>query len=122
MLEFPVAMFNPGSDLTPLSENIHRVVEGLTQWQPATTEKGITPPPPKVSLSGRDDADALARMNLLFLKNRWGDGLPLVAPTQENVDSILKGTDSPRDRVIGKILPRGGVATVEALAVCLAMA
>jgi len=45
LLEFPVTMFDPGSDLTPLKENIDKVVEGLTKWQPAVKAKGISPPP-----------------------------------------------------------------------------
>lgn len=122
LLEFPVTMFDPGSDLTPLKENIDKVVEGLTQWQPAVKTKGISPPPPMVKVRGRDYADAVAQMNLLFLKNRWGDGLPIVPPTKARVNWILRGTDLPRDNIVGKILPRGGIATVEGMAVCLAMA
>ena len=43
-------------------------------------------------------------MNLLFLRNQWGDGLPVVPATKERVDWILTGTDLPRDKVIGEIL------------------
>ena len=54
--------------------------------------------------------------------NMWGDGLPLNAPTGARVDWILKGTDLPSDHVVGKVMPRGGIATVETIAVSLAMA
>jgi hypothetical protein len=43
-------------------------------------------------------------------------------PTKERVDWILRGSAVPRTTVMGKMPPRGGVATVEACAVALAMA
>ena len=116
VLEFPVVMFDPGSDLTPLKENIDKVVYGLTQWEPSTKSKGIKYPP-HVIVAGRDYEDAMTNMNRLFLKNLWGDGLPILPATKERVDWIMKGTDLSRDKAIGKILPRGGIATVEALTV-----
>ena len=42
-------------------------------------------------------------------------------PTEERVKWILSGTALSPDTVIGKILPRGRIATVETLAVNLAM-
>ena len=54
--------------------------------------------------------------------NRWGDGLPLWPATRERVDWVLRGSDLPREHLLGKFPPRGGLATVEACAVALAMA
>lgn len=121
--EFPMEMFLPNSDLTPINENIDKIIYGLTKWEPEITEKGVYAPP-KITVTGNDYEEALANANLLFLKNLWADGLPIVPPTEEIVDWILTGTDLPRDTVMGegKILPRGGIATVEAVAVSLAMA
>ena len=121
VMEFPLEMFLPGSDLSPLEKNIDRVVYGLTRWEPQTYKvKGIVSPP-KVTVEGKDYEDAVAKMNFLFLRNLWSDGLPIQPPTKERVNWILKGTDLPRETVIGKILPRGGIATMEMLAVSLAM-
>ena len=61
-------------------------------------------------------------MNRQFLMNNWGDGLPLYAPTSERVDWIAKGTDLSPETLIGKVMPRGGIATVETIAISLAMA
>ena len=121
--EFPMDMFVPGSDLTPLAENIDKVVYGLTKWEPEIKELGVITPP-KVTVEGKDYAEAYANANLLFLKNMWGDGLSLLPATEENVNWILTGTDLSPDTIVGEgnILPRGGVTTVESLAVCLAMA
>ena len=37
-------------------------------------------------------------MNQLFLRNTWGDGLPVNPPTGEQVEWILKGAELPRDQ------------------------
>ncbi len=121
--EFPVEMFLQSSNLTPINENIDKIVYGLTKWQPKINAKGVYPAK-KVTVAGKDTQDAVANMNLLFLKNNWSDALPLLPATDERVNWLLTGTDLPRDTVVGagKILPRGGIATVESLAVSLAMA
>ena len=120
MYEFPMEMFVSGSDLTPLKENIDKVIYGLTQWKPKIAKKGVYYPE-MVTVKGKDYKDAVNQMNTLFLMNMWSDGLPIVPPTKEQVDWILTGTDLSRDTVVGegKILTRGGISTVEALAVNL---
>ncbi|MBI2908063.1 MAG: hypothetical protein HYX92_10465 [Chloroflexi bacterium] len=118
--EFPTRMFLPGSDLTPLKENIDKIIEGLTRWEPSNRQRVYTPP--KARVTGKDYREAVANMNNLFLRNNWSDGLPLVPATRETIDWILTGTDLPRDQVVAKILPRGGIATVELIAATLAMA
>lgn len=119
--EFPLEMFDPVSDLTPIKENIDKIVYGLTKWEPKVKEKGVYPAE-KVTVTGKDYDEAVANMNNLFLKNMWGDGLPILPPTEERVNWILTGTDLPRDKVIGKVVPRGGIVTPQTLAVNLAMA
>lgn len=78
--------------------------------------------PGRLMVGGKDYEEATANMHNLFLRNLWSDGLPLLPPTEERVKWILTGTDLSPDTVLGKILPRGGIATVEMLAVSLAMA
>jgi len=119
--EFPIEMFDSGSDLTPINENIDKIVYGLTKWEPKVKEKGVFTPP-KATVQGKDYEEAVANMNLLLLKNMWGDGLPILPATEERVNWILTGTDLSPDTEIGRILPRGGIGTVNALAVALAMA
>lgn len=122
--EFPIPMFFSNSDLSPINENIDKIVYGLTKWQPKITAKGVYPAK-KVTVTGTDYQGAVTNMSNLFLKNMWGDGLPITPATEERVNWILTGTDLPRDTTVGaggRILPRGGISTVEALAVCLAMA
>jgi hypothetical protein len=120
--EFPIDMFLAGSDLTPIRENIDKIVYGLTKWEPKFKAKGVFYPAERITVQGKDYQEALANMNLLFLRNLWSDGLPVLPATEERVNWLLTGTDLPRDTLIGKLLPRGGIATPETLAVALAMA
>lgn len=119
--EFPNEMFDAGSDLTPLQENADKIVYGLTKWEPKIKAEGIYKADQKVTVQGTNYEEALANLNALFLKNLWGDGLTVLPATEERVNWILTGTDLPRDQVIGTILPRGGIATVEDAAIALAM-
>ncbi|MBI2958327.1 MAG: hypothetical protein HYY32_05730, partial [Chloroflexi bacterium] len=120
LYEFPLDMFVPGSDLTPLEKNIDKLIDGLTGWQPRVTGRAAEAPP-RVNIEGKDYDDAVTKMNLAFLRNKWGDGLPIVPATEERVNWLLTGTDLSRDTVVGVIPPIARVATVESLAVSLAM-
>jgi hypothetical protein len=120
LIEFPVEMFLPDSDLSPLQDHIDKIIYGLTKWQPVMKERKREVPE-RITVEGKDYEEAMARMNDLFLSNLWSDGLPLFPPTEDRVKWILSGTALSPDRVIGKILPRGRIATVETLAVNLAM-
>ena len=118
--EFPTEMFLPGSDLTPLKLNMDEIIDELTKWQPS--QKGrVIHKPAIITFEGRDYFDALAKLNTDFLKSKWGDGLPVLPATEEYVKWLLIGTDLSRDTVLGKIPPTGRIATVESLAVSLAM-
>ena len=121
MVIFPIAPFLVGSDIAPVRDSFDRFIDGLIKWQPRATETGPRQPP-KLRVEANGYEAALDKMNRQFLMNAWGDGLPLFAPNEERVDWILKGTEQPREQVIGKVMPRGGILTVEAAAVSLAMA
>src|ERR1051325_268668 len=47
----------------------------------------------------------------------WGDGLPVVPPTEERVQAMLDTTRLPPAHVVAVIEPRRGEATVEKIAV-----
>ena len=118
---FPLKMFLPGSDLSPIEQNIDKVIHGLTRWQPQRTKKA-TVVPAAITVEGRDCADALDRLNALFIRNLWSDGLPILPPTEQRVSWLMTGTGLPRQKVLGKVLPRGGIATLETIATAAAMA
>jgi hypothetical protein len=121
MVTFPIDAFLVGSDLTPIRERLDDFMDGLVSWEAKAKHTGIQQPS-MIEVEAHGYEAVLDTMNRQFLTNTWGDGLPLNAPTEERVAWILKGTDRPCDQVIGKVLPQGGIATVETLAVSLAMA
>jgi hypothetical protein len=119
MVTFPIDLFLPGSDLESLSDRRREFYDGLTSWSAELRNDSVRP---MITVEGVDYQDALSKANNMFMVNRWGDGLPLWPASRELVDSILRGTDLPRDHLLGRFPPRGGLATVEACAVALAMA
>jgi hypothetical protein len=54
--------------------------------------------------------------------NHLSDGLALIPPTKEAVEWMLSGTSYPRDKVIGLMYPKKGIATVEKIAISAVMA
>ncbi len=94
----------------------------------AMNETKKTRPPlaaqfPKVKVEKVQVAkDASSEINDLFHKRGWTDGLPIIPPTKERVQEMLKGTDLSPDQVVGIIELMKGQATVEKTAVNAVMA
>jgi len=62
------------------------------------------------------DIDPMSLIDL-SLDQGWGDGLPVVPPTDARIRALLDATPYPADRVLGVMPPRFGPATVEAVAI-----
>ncbi len=58
----------------------------------------------------------------LSLEEGWGDGVPLLPPTDDRVLALLDATPLAPDHVLGVLPPQHAVATVELVAVNAAMA
>ncbi len=56
-------------------------------------------------------------VNEYFLKHELSDGLPIVPPTVEKVETFLRHTDRKADEVLGVMLPDNRAATVWSVAV-----
>lgn len=52
-----------------------------------------------------------------FYEERWTDGLPVVIPTPKLVDRMIDASGRDRFDVLGEIGPRGGIASIEAIAI-----
>ncbi|MBI3068403.1 MAG: hypothetical protein HYY79_05890 [Betaproteobacteria bacterium] len=61
-----------------------------------------------------DDFDAV---NELYRERRWGDGLPVVPPTVERVERMLRHTLRAREEIVATVAPGFGAATVERIAI-----
>ena len=80
------------------------------------------PPTTRERFEGADQFDALERMNEAFIQSDWGDGYPLIAPTEERVEAMLRGTTLAPQDVVCMLPPGNGVATVEKIAINAVMA
>jgi hypothetical protein len=58
----------------------------------------------------------------LMAERKWGDGLPVVAPTPARVDAMLERHQGSVDEVLAVLPPRSGAATVRRVAVNAVMA
>ena len=65
---------------------------------------------------------SLDEVNACFYERGWTDGLPIVPPTRERVESLLTGWPGEADEEIAEVPPLMGVATVRAIAVNAVMA
>jgi hypothetical protein len=113
--------------IRPVAEaSIDRIIEALTR--PLTPEekhpgmKAGEKLSETVKITGEDYESALEQFNRLYLDNHWGDGLPLVPPTETAVQRMLTGTNRSPDEVIGKVPYRNGIATVRNIAINSVMA
>jgi hypothetical protein len=57
-----------------------------------------------------------------FLEKAWSDGLPVVTPTAERLEQMLRGTKRGPDEVVGNIPPAMEPATVRTVAIHAVMA
>lgn len=74
------------------------------------------------AFTGNTYALATRAFNEYALAHGFGDGLPLIVPTADLVDEMLTGTTRDRDEVLGKLKMRGGIITVEKIAINAVMA
>jgi hypothetical protein len=63
---------------------------------------GFVTRPPRSRLLESDTPSNLAR---LFHESGWTDGLPVILPTEEKVDEMLKGTSHAPDETVGTMRP-----------------
>lgn len=68
------------------------------------------------------DEDGLEAVYRYAMENGWGDGLPLVPPTPERVQAMLKGTRRPPGDFVASVATTQGAATVEKVAINAVMA
>ncbi|MDR0489698.1 MAG: fibronectin type III domain-containing protein [Oscillospiraceae bacterium] len=74
------------------------------------------------SFLGANEADAVWAFNKYAMDEKFGDGMPLVPPTQELVDKMLAGTTRQKDDILGTLKMRSGTITVEKVAINAVMA
>jgi hypothetical protein len=113
------------SGLRAVAESaVDRLIDGLRRPLSAeeartTANKEVLDP---VTVTADSYARAVKRFNDIFLEKHWGDGLPLLPPTREAVDEMLRGTSRSPAEVIGTVAPKNGIVTIEKIAINAVMA
>src|SRR5262245_55027329 len=64
-----------------------------------------------------DTSGALLEWMERAFDERWTDGLPVVPPVAEKVEAMLAAVDRNPTEMLGAVPPRGGMATVETVAI-----
>lgn len=116
-------------DLTPefvageiaprIGEHLEEIIDALTR--PCTGEEASLHPRDN-SLAQAEFTGDLEEINRIFYHYGWTNGSPIIPPTREAVDEMLRGTDLPPDHVVAKLPPMLAKATVEKIAVNAVMA
>jgi hypothetical protein len=117
----------------PGSENVsvmNQIIWGLTSPRvaqdinpPAITAAQIGAAESRtLTVTGTNLRNAEDNFNRMARERGFSDGLPLVMPTEALVTEMLTGTNRNRNEVLGKVMMRGGIATVELVAVNAVMA
>ena len=61
--------------------------------------------------------DETGDLDAFFQQNKWGDGLPVVAPTEQRVARMLQYVQREPSEIIASVAPAFGEATVEHIAI-----
>jgi hypothetical protein len=113
--------------ILPVAEaSMDRIIDALTrpltpqEKNPESRDKNKTAQ--TVEITAESYESALELFNKLYLDKHWGDGLPLVPPTEPAVERMLAATRRSPAEIIGCVPYRNGIATVEKIAVNAVMA
>ena len=98
---------------------LDQIIDGLTK---PLTEEEKTPVIRSNAEAEPFEVDSLDNISDLFYQRGWTCGAPIIPPTEAAVENMLRGTDLPRDYVVGLSPPMNGKATVEKIAVNAVMA
>jgi hypothetical protein len=100
---------------------MQEVIEGLTGML-----NGHLAPEPERTTPRLVDPGTEEELRQLFEENWWTDFLPIILPTEERVEAMLKGTSHKPDEVVGRMQPTHNRGyweyTVEKVAVNAVMA
>ena len=114
---YPVELMKPDE----FESRVAKVVDALaTPLTPAETHAGLLPRPerPEILFRGTED-----EVQEYFHANGLTDGLPIVPPTRERVEAMLKGTSHDRNEVLTTSMPPQELTvTVEKVAIIGVMA
>jgi len=119
VLPHPIGGTPLDSVLAKVDTAFEEILAKLTKPLAAEADVKVAVDAERVELSSTDEwADLQQEMMQLG----WGDGFPLVPPTETRVAAMVAGAGLSAGRVVAVIAPRMGVATVELIAANAVMA
>ena len=126
VVEYPLAGLEP-AQLEARAEGAYpKLVDLLTAGGNGRSPAGgigtLEEPGELIRIEGDTLGAVVESLTAGFNELRWSDGLPLVPPTPEAVDTMLAGVSLPADELIGLLYPKQGKATVRKIAVNAVMA
>jgi hypothetical protein len=123
MPESVLRQYIDGDDPITGAPLMEEVIEALTRPE---TDDEKAPEVQSISRPRRLEPHTEDDLRGLFLESGWTDGLPIVLPTEERVEEILKGTSHAPDEIIGEMSitdsEKGLEYTIEKIAVNAVMA
>jgi len=85
------------------------ILKAASDWQPApitSGDKSAEYPATRFHFEG-----SVGDINKLFFGNGWSLGIPIIPPTPDGLESMLKGTSRRPDEIIAQVPPRHGTLT-----------
>lgn len=108
-------------DHTNIKHSVDLIIDALTRPLVEDEQKTGTyavPEPPRIAVTG-----TMEELLAFYEEHHFNDdGLPVLIPTEERVEEMLKGTSHPPDEVVGTMWPEAWEFTVEKVAVNAVMA
>lgn len=118
-VEHPIGMTPLNEVRAKADKAFQEIVSKATGWKvsPESVAK-LEPayPAKRIQFNGTYEA-----LNRFFYQKGWSLGLPIIPPTTEAVQAMLKGTKRSPDEVVWVVPPRQGQLTVELVAAIGAM-
>jgi hypothetical protein len=91
-----------GTDPVLKQSFMQGVIEGLTRPLNDDDYKGASFERTTPRFLEPDTEESLRE---LFVQNRWTDFLPIILPTEERVERMVKGTRHAADKIVGRLRP-----------------
>jgi len=116
----PVGMLPKEEVYAKVDKAFDAIVKAAIEWQPSKEQaaKKESPYPAKTFKFTGTYAD----VNKMFAKRKWSLSLPIIPPTVDKVQAMLKGTKRDPGEVLWVVPPRNGMLTVELVATLGVMA
>ena len=105
-----------------LDAAMDEIVSKLTTPLPVIADSNAAAPNVQAEHIRSTTDDEWGELQSQLRDHGWGDGLPLVPPTEARVQAMYKYVDHAPDHVVARLAPKMGAATVELIAVNAVMA